>query len=65
MTPPKPLLTTAEVVELLASLGVEVSQETVRRWSRQGSLRAVNAPLIGHKHFRREDVLALVDAGAA
>lgn len=63
MTPRKPLLTTAEVVELLAEMGVEITQESVRRWARQGQLPTVNRGPLGRKLYRREDVVALVASG--
>lgn len=53
------LLTAQEVAQRLA-----VHVESVRRWTRQGDLRAVRLPS-GRYRYRAEDVTALVDGNAA
>ena len=59
MTQETPLLTAAQVAEIL-----NTSTESVRRWAREGLLAAVTLPS-GHKRFRRSDVESLLRAGAA
>jgi excisionase family DNA binding protein len=58
MTQPARLLTIPQVVERLAELGIEISDETVRQWAKNGRLRAVQLPS-GRFRFRREDVDAI------
>lgn len=58
MTPVQPFLTAAEAASRLASAGIVVSEDTVRRWGRSGRIPAVKLPL-GRLRFRPEDIDAL------
>ena len=58
MSQPPTLLTTGQVVERLAGLGVVVVEETVRAWARSGRLTRVVLPS-GRFLFRPEDVDAI------
>lgn len=55
----EPLLTAAEVARRC-----NVHPETVRRWTRDGLLKAVVLPG-GHKRYNPDDVAALTTAGTA
>ena len=55
MTQPDPLLTPAQVVEKLAAQGVEISEESVRAWTRTRKIRFVRLPS-GRLFFRETDV---------
>lgn len=57
--PNKELLTAREVAERLS-----VHVESVRRWTRQGDLRAVRLPS-GRYRYRADDVAAMVNGTAA
>lgn len=50
-----PLLSTSEAASLL-----DVSDETLRRWTKEGLIRHVRMPS-GRSRYRREDVLALLE----
>lgn len=55
VTPLPALLKASEVGALL-----NVSADTVLRWTREGDLPSITLPS-GHKRFRRTDVEALLD----
>lgn len=57
--PNKELLTAQQVAERLS-----VHVESVRRWTRQGDLRAVRLPS-GRYRYRAADVTALIEGRAA
>jgi len=57
--PNNELLTAQQVAERLS-----VHVESVRRWTRQGDLRAVRLPS-GRYRYRTDDVAALLDGRAA
>ncbi len=48
--------------EAASTLGVSV--DTMRRWDAVGKLIPVRLPS-GHRRYRREDIDALIEAGAA
>ena len=60
LTPPQPLLTKAQVAELL-----NVSTRTVDRWTDQGLLPAVKMPSGHAVRYRREDVDAIMRGQAS
>lgn len=53
--PTDPMLTTGEAAKLLA-----VSDETLRRWTKEGLVRHVRMPS-GRVRYRRSDVLAVLE----
>ena len=59
MTPLPSLLTVGQVVERLAQAGVDVTEETIRNWARQGKIRRVRMPS-GRCFFRPEDIDAFL-----
>ena len=54
-TDKKELLTIREVSELFG-----VHQETLRRWDRQGKLKAVRVGKVGHRKYPRERIMTLM-----
>lgn len=55
MTQQPAYITPPEAARRLTEAGVPVSAETLKRWVRQGKIRAYRAPS-GHIRFRPEDV---------
>src|SRR6266498_1785932 len=58
MTPPTTLLTADEVAKEF-----RLDPETIRRWSRDGSISAIKLPG-GQWRYRRADIQAFIDGGA-
>jgi len=58
MTPPTTLLTADEVAKEF-----RLDPETIRRWSRDGSISAIKLPG-GRWRYRRADIQAFIDGGA-
>ena len=56
-------LTLKQALQRLADLGLTVSDETIRRWSKSGKLPATQLPS-GHRRYRIEDIDALVGLGS-
>lgn len=55
MPPTDPLLSTGEAAKIL-----DVSDETLRRWTKEGLVRHVRMPS-GRMRYRRSDVLAVLE----
>jgi excisionase family DNA binding protein len=64
MSHPPRFLTVTETVQRLAENGLDITDETVRRWAIDGKLRAIRLPS-GHYRFAIEDVDAVLSAPAS
>lgn len=59
-----PLLSLPEAAKQLCELGLYTTDDTVRRWVKQGAIPAIKLPS-GHYRVRLSDVRAILDPSAA